>query len=216
MGGRSFLLTLRAVAGLWVSSVACKGIATITVDRVDILGQVAHGDLVRLEGEMIYTGRSSLSTMITGYRHDIETGEFIHTLSAIMSCVALDENMRPSPGLPRLIDADNEGYVEKLEATAAQRKDLAARWQNVQDMVDQLPRITSDMIHVFEHSESAHTVSIPDTLIEVQNSFLPKHLNRNNTIFGGEVLTWMVRREMEHTVHACDEKGTLTFFWRLG
>ncbi|KAF1323937.1 Atp-binding protein, partial [Globisporangium splendens] len=173
-------------------NVACKGIATITVDRVDILGQVAHGDLVRLEGEMIYTGRSSLSTMITGYRHDIETGEFIHTLSAIMSCVALDENMRPSPGLPRLVDdADNAGYVEKLEALAAQRKDLAARWQNVQDMVDQLPRITKDMIHVFEHSQNAHVVSIPNTLIEVQNSFLPKHLNRNNTIFGGEVLTWM-------------------------
>lgn len=165
------------------------------MDRVDIVSQVAHGDLVRLEGETIYTGRSSLSTLITGYRHDLESGEFVHTLSAIMSCVALDENMRPSPGLPRLVDdAGSEGYVEKLEALAAQRKDLGARWQNVQDMVDQLPRITKDMIHVFEHSESTsqqHTVAIPDTLIEVQNSFLPKHLNRNNTIFGGEVLTWM-------------------------
>lgn len=163
------------------------------MDRVDIVSQVAHGDLVRLEGETIYTGRSSLSTLITGYRHDLESGEFVHTLSAIMSCVALDEHMRPSPGLPRLVDdAGSEGYVEKLEALAAQRKDLGARWQNVQDMVDQLPRITKDMIHVFDHSTSQqHTVAIPDTLIEVQNSFLPKHLNRNNTIFGGEVLTWM-------------------------
>ncbi|TYZ69244.1 hypothetical protein PybrP1_010774 [[Pythium] brassicae (nom. inval.)] len=176
-------------------NVACKGIATISVDRVDIVSQVAHGDLVRLEGETIHTGNSSLSTLITGYRHDLESGQFVHTLSAIMSCVALDENMRPSPGLPRLVDAaDNVGYVAKLEALAAQRKDLSARWQNVQDMVDQLPRITRDMIHDFDHghgSQAVHTVAVPDTLIEVQNSFLPKHLNRNNTIFGGEVLTWM-------------------------
>lgn len=181
-------------------SVACKGIATISVDRVDIVSQVAHGDLVRLEGETIHTGNSSLSTLITGYRHDLESGQFVHTLSAIMSCVALDEHMRPSPGLPRLVDAaDSVGYVAKLEALAAQRKDLSARWQNVQDMVDQLPRVTRDMIHEFDADQSlggqaaVHTVAVPDTLIEVQNSFLPKHLNRNNTIFGGEVLTWMDR-----------------------
>ncbi|TMW55723.1 hypothetical protein Poli38472_010605 [Pythium oligandrum] len=168
-----------------------KGIATISVDRVDITNQIAHGDLIRLEGEMIYTGRTSMSVQISGFRHDLETGTYVHTLSAIMSCVALDENKRPSPGLPQLRDDENPEYLEKLEAMAAQRKDLFSRWQNVQDMVDQMPYVSRDMIHMFDQQEKTHFIPIPDTLIEVQNSFLPKHLNRNNTIFGGEVLTWM-------------------------
>lgn len=122
----------------------------------------------------------------------METGQYIHTLSAVVSCVALDENMRPSPGLPKLVDPVDPSYVEKLEATAAQRKELAMRWRRVQESVDQLPRVTLGMLRDagLEHSP---LVSISDTLIEVQNSFLPKHLNRNNTIFGGEVLQWMVR-----------------------
>ncbi|KAG6595911.1 ATP-binding Cassette (ABC) superfamily [Phytophthora cinnamomi] len=148
-------------------NVACKGIATISVDRVDFKSQIAHGDLVRLEGEVIYTGRSSLAVQITGYRHDIEAGKFIHTLSAIMTCVALDENMRPSPGLPKLLDPLDTEYE-----------------------VDRLPHVSVDMLKTYDYGRSLE-VPIPDTLIEVQNSFLPKHLNRNNTIFGGEVLTWM-------------------------
>lgn len=171
-------------------------IATISVDRVDITSRVAHGDLVRLEGEMIYTGRSSAAVQVTGYRHDIETGQFIHTLSAVMTCVGLDANMRPIACMPKLQnDPESPGYVEQLEATAAQRKDLATRWQRVQDSVDQLDHITSDMIQDEDTSSWKERVPVPETLIEVQNSFLPKHLNRNNTIFGGEVLNWMVRSD---------------------
>ncbi|KAG6959643.1 hypothetical protein JG687_00008654, partial [Phytophthora cactorum] len=171
-------------------NVACKGIATISVDRVDFKSQIAHGDLVRLEGEVIYTGSSSLAVQITGYRHDVESGKFIHTLSAIMTCVALDEDMRPSPGLPKLLDPLDPEYVRKHEEIAAQRKDLAARWRAVQEEVDQLPHVSVDMLKTYDYGRSLE-VPIPDTLIEVQSSFLPKHLNRNNTIFGGEVLTWM-------------------------
>ncbi|GMF55803.1 unnamed protein product [Phytophthora fragariaefolia] len=166
------------------------GIATISVDRVDFKSQIAHGDLVRLEGEVINTGRSSLAVQITGYRHDIEAGKFIHTLSAIMTCVALDENMRPSPGLPKLLDPLDPEYVRKHEEIADQRKELATRWRAVQEEVDRLPHVSVEMLKTYNYGRSLE-IPIPDTLIEVQNSFLPKHLNRNNTIFGGEVLTWM-------------------------
>ncbi|DBA00769.1 TPA: hypothetical protein N0F65_004674, partial [Lagenidium giganteum] len=173
-------------------NVARKPIATISVDRVDIKSQIAHGDLVRLEGEVIFTGRSSIAVQITGYRHDLETGRFMHTLSATISCVALDENNRPSPGLPALRHPQDPAYITQLQDMAAQRKDLAARWQTVQDTVDQLPRVTKDMIKPLDDDDDKLSfIPVPNTLIEVQNSFLPKHLNRNNTIFGGEVLTWM-------------------------
>ncbi|KAG7385969.1 hypothetical protein PHYBOEH_008853 [Phytophthora boehmeriae] len=171
-------------------NVACKTIATTCVDRVGLKSQIAHGDLVLLEGEVIVitsvtTGCSSLAVQITGYRHDIEAGKFIHTLSAIM---ALDVNMRPISKLSKLINPSDPQYVSKHEEIAVQRKELAARWQAVQEEVDQMPHVSADMINDYGRSLE---LPIPDTLIEVQNSFLPEHLNRKNTIFGGEVLTWM-------------------------
>ncbi|KAG7392116.1 hypothetical protein PHYPSEUDO_002340 [Phytophthora pseudosyringae] len=171
-------------------NVACKGVATISVDLVDFKSQIAHGDLVRLEGEVIYTGRSSLAVQITGNRHDVEAGKFIHTLSAIMTCVALDGAMRPSSGLPKLLGPLDPEYVREHEEIAAQRKELAARWRAVQGQVDQLPHVAVDMLKTYSYGRSLE-VPIPDTPIEVQSSFLPKHLNRNHTNFGGEVLTWM-------------------------
>jgi acyl-CoA hydrolase len=52
-----------------VNSLACKAIATISVDRVDIKSQIAHGDLIRLEGEVIFTGRSSLAVQVFTHGH---------------------------------------------------------------------------------------------------------------------------------------------------
>ncbi|CAI5747505.1 unnamed protein product [Peronospora destructor] len=69
----------------FAENVACKGIATISVDRVDFKSQIAHGDLVRLGGEVVSTGSSLLAVQITRYRHDVEAGKFVHTLSAIMT-----------------------------------------------------------------------------------------------------------------------------------
>jgi hypothetical protein len=109
-----------------------------------------------------------------------------------MTCVALDKNNRPSPGLPKLYDPNDDAYVKKLQETTALRKDLADRWQKVQDLVDNLPFISREMLHVFEYNQKSVYIPVSETVIEVQNSFLPKHLNRNGTIFGGEVLSWMV------------------------
>jgi acyl-CoA hydrolase len=36
------------------------GVATISIDRVDIKSPIAHGDLLRMEGEVIHIGRSSM------------------------------------------------------------------------------------------------------------------------------------------------------------
>lgn len=149
---------------------AHKGIATISVD------------------EVIYTGNSSIAVEITGYRHDVEAGTFIHTISATMTCVALDEDKRPSPGLPKLLDPLNFHYVKNHQAIAAQRKELAAQWRAVQEQVNQMPHVSIDMIQSLDYGRSLE-VLISERIIEVQNLFLPKHLNQNNTIFGGKVLT---------------------------
>ncbi|KAE9114886.1 hypothetical protein PF005_g10982 [Phytophthora fragariae] len=81
-------------------------------------------------------------------------------------------------------------YVSRHEEVAKQRKELAARWRDMQQEVDELPHVSADMIHHFRSNHS-ELVPVQDTLLEVQTTFLPKNLNDNNTVFGGDVLAFM-------------------------
>jgi hypothetical protein len=129
---------------------------------------------------------------MTGYRFDLDQTKFIEVLSAFATFVAVDlVTLRPRPGLPKLVHPTDPSYVPKLEAVVKQRKQLAARWRAVQDEVDRLPHVSADMITTLGFAQSP-SVPVPETLVEVQTTFLPKHLNRNNTIHGGDVMAFMV------------------------
>ncbi|KAG6595922.1 ATP-binding cassette (ABC) Superfamily [Phytophthora cinnamomi] len=58
-----------------------QGIATVSIDRVDIKSPTAHGDLLQLEGEVIHTGRSSMVIQMNGCRYDLDQTRFIEVLA---------------------------------------------------------------------------------------------------------------------------------------
>ncbi|KAF4316356.1 hypothetical protein BBO99_00008374 [Phytophthora kernoviae] len=181
----------RLAGALSESVTVDQGIVTLSVDRVDIKSPIAHGDLLRMEGEVINLGRSSMVVQMSGYRYDVDQAQFVEVMSAFATLVAVDfETMRPRPGLPTLVHPTNPSYVPRLEKLAKQRKELAARWRAVQKKMDQLPHISAAMIEDFGQ-EYVELVSVSETLLEVQTSFLPKHCNRNNTTYGGDVLAFM-------------------------
>lgn len=165
-------------------------IATISFDRVDLVKPVFHGDLVRIEGEVISMGNSSMAIQCCGFRHDVQTGKYQHTHSGIVTMVAIDRFGKPRKGLPQLHDDDRAEYCKQMRETTKQRIDLAARWRKVQEDVDSLPMIYANEI---QRVDKSTYVPIHETELEQRKWFLPKHLNFNNTVFGGELLTWMVR-----------------------
>ncbi|RHZ30554.1 hypothetical protein DYB26_010638, partial [Aphanomyces astaci] len=152
---------------------------------------------------------------ISGYRVDMLTGTTTHTHDAILTFVAIDKNGRPRSGLPKLVSPLNPTFVPFMYVVrtmyslpiyttdmfvicwqrankAAQRKELGARWRKIQEEVDAMEYIRKDMLDVNPLNASRTTfVPVKATLVQVQNLFLPKHLNMNNTIFGGEILQWM-------------------------
>lgn len=77
---------------------------------------------------------------------------------------------------------------QKQEA-AGKRRELSARWRKLQDEVDKLPSIKASDLDLYEDKEEY--VSVSDTEIEVRKRFLPKNLNVMNTLFGGDLLSWM-------------------------
>ncbi|KAL3660414.1 hypothetical protein V7S43_014567 [Phytophthora oleae] len=180
------------LAGALAGNMSSKehGVATISIDRVNIKSPIYHGDLLRMEGEVLNIGRSSIVIQMTGYRFDLDQTKFVEALNAFATFVAVDlVTLRPRPGLPKMVHPKDPIYVSKLDRIAKKRKEIAVRWRAAQAEVDQLPHISADLIP--DGPAKSSFVSVSDTLVEVQTTFLPKHLNRNNTIHGGDVMAFM-------------------------
>ncbi|KAG4228438.1 hypothetical protein PC116_g23210 [Phytophthora cactorum] len=127
------------------------------LESLNMASPIMHGDVVRLEGELINIGRSSLTLQVknasqnttgccilkkfvllvclqvTGCRHDIATRRFVHAVDAVMTAVALDDNNRPIRGLPELVDRSNGIRIDRLQEIAQQRKTLSMRLKKMED-----------------------------------------------------------------------------------
>lgn len=88
-------------------------VVTVAVDRLIFRHPIRIGDLVTINAEISYVGRTSMETEVAVYAENPQTGERWHTNTAYLVYVALDENDKPISVPPLL--PENELQRERME-----------------------------------------------------------------------------------------------------
>ena len=105
---------------------AQRKVVTVTIDSMDFRQPIRIGDLVILNAEVSYTGRTSMEATVEVHAENPITGLQTHTNTAFLVYVALDDSGRPTP-VPPLV-AETEEEKQKMEqAQERQQRRLQQR-----------------------------------------------------------------------------------------
>ena len=94
---------------------------TASIDRLDFHHPVYIGDVLTLKASVNYVGRTSMEVGVRVEAENVITGEVRHTGSAYLTFVALDENRRPRPLPPLILETDEECHRNR---EARQRREM--------------------------------------------------------------------------------------------
>ena len=99
-----------------------RPVVTASMDRLDFHHPIKLGDIVILKAELNYVGKTSMEVSVSVFSENPGTGERLHTSSATLTFVALDDQGRPTSA-PRLLlkTEEEERRFEAAEQRRLQR-----------------------------------------------------------------------------------------------
>ncbi len=106
--GGVIMKLLDEAGGLCAIRHARRPTVTVAVDSITFLSPVRVGELVTLRGSVNWVGRTSIEVGVRVEAENVLTGEVTHTNSAYAVYVALDDEGKPTPVPPLLIETERE------------------------------------------------------------------------------------------------------------
>jgi uncharacterized protein (TIGR00369 family) len=102
---------------------AQRKVVTVTIDSMDFRQPIRIGDVVILNAEVSYTGRTSMEATVQVHAENPVTGEQTHTNTAYLVYVALDDAGRPTL-VPQLLAETEEEKQKMAQAQERQQRRL--------------------------------------------------------------------------------------------
>lgn len=99
---------------------AQKKVVTVAIDSMTFRQPIRIGDLIILNAEVTYTGRTSMEAEVQVLAENPVTGEQFHTNNAYLVYVALDDEGRPTdvPGLITETEEEKERMAQAKKRQA--------------------------------------------------------------------------------------------------
>jgi acyl-CoA hydrolase len=99
---------------------AQRKVVTVAIDSMVFRQPIRIGDLIILNAEVSYTGRTSMEAAVEVLAENPITGEQTHTNTAYLVYVALDDEGRPTSVPP--LQAETEEEKQKMERAQARQE----------------------------------------------------------------------------------------------
>ncbi|QCR34126.1 acyl-CoA thioesterase [Lysinibacillus sp. SGAir0095] len=93
--GGKVLAYIDEVAAITSMKHAGSNTVTVSIDSVDFLSPARVGDLLELEGRVVYTGKTSITVFVRVTAFQVDTGKSTLTTESFVTMVAVDENGKP-------------------------------------------------------------------------------------------------------------------------
>jgi uncharacterized protein (TIGR00369 family) len=103
---------------------AQRRVVTVAIDQMVFRQPIRIGDLVTLNAEVTYAGKTSMEAEVQVTAENPVTGEKTHTNTAYLVYVALDREGQPAP-VPTLIAETDDEKKRMQQARARQKHRLA-------------------------------------------------------------------------------------------
>ena len=87
---------------------AQRKVVTVAIDSMTFRQPIKIGDLIILNAEVSYTGRTSLEAEVQVLAENPVTGERVHTNNAYLVYVALDDDGKPTAVRPLIAETVDE------------------------------------------------------------------------------------------------------------
>jgi uncharacterized protein (TIGR00369 family) len=94
-------------------------VVTVVIDRMTFQHPIRIGDLVTIDAEVSYVGKTSMEAEVSVNAENPVSGERWHTNTAYLVYVALDENGKPVPVPP--LQPENEFQRRRMELGEARQ-----------------------------------------------------------------------------------------------
>lgn len=114
------------VAGIVAHRHARRNVVTARLDRMDFLEPVFVGNVLILDARVAYTGRTSMEVVVDITAENMNTGEVVHTGTAWLTMIALNERGRPVVVAPILPETEEDRQIyeyakKRYEARKAEK-----------------------------------------------------------------------------------------------
>lgn len=120
LGGR--LMHWIDIAGAMAASRhSNRVVATVTVDNT-FKHPAKMGNVVTLKAKLSWVGRTSMEVVVDTFTENYLTGETNLVNEAFMTYVALDENSKPTPVPPLILETDQEREIFRQGAERRQNR----------------------------------------------------------------------------------------------
>lgn len=128
MFGGIMMQWIDVCAGVAAMRHASGAVLTASIDRLDFLSPVQVGEIVVLQAQVNYAGRTSMEVGCRVETEDMRTGTRSYVTKSYLTFVAVDANGKPRtiPPLELVTDEDNRRHAD-AELRRAKRLEAAGR-----------------------------------------------------------------------------------------